>query len=116
VIETVDYAAPEQIRGEPVDGRADVYSLGCLLYECLTGEVPLPRDSELAALWAHVHEQPAKASERNRDLPPAIDRVVATALAKEPGDRYSTCVELVEAARDALGLRDVVVVRDRRRS
>jgi serine/threonine protein kinase len=114
VIGTVDYAAPEQIRGEPVDGRADVYSLGCLLYECLTGEVPLPRDSELAALWAHVHEQPAKASERNRDLPPAIDRVVAAALAKEPGDRYSTCVDLVEAARDALGLRDVVVVRDRR--
>jgi YVTN family beta-propeller protein len=114
IIGTVDYAAPEQIEGKPVDGRADVYSLGCLLYECLTGEVPFLRDSELAVLWGHVHESPPKASERNPQLPDKIDSVVAQALAKDPERRYVTCGDLTEAARDALGLRDVLVVRDRR--
>src|SRR5262245_60555296 len=114
IIGTVDYAAPEQIEGKPVDGRADVYSLGCLLNECLTGEVPFPRDSELAVLWGHVHEAPPKASERNPDLPHAVDSVFARALAKKPEKRYETCNELTAAARDALGLRDVIVVRDRR--
>jgi serine/threonine-protein kinase len=114
VVGTVDYASPEQITGEAVEGRADVYSLGCLLYECLVGEVPFRRDSELAVLWAHVHEEPPSAHERRPELPAGIDRVLATALAKDPHDRYETCAELVEGARDALGARDVVVVRDRR--
>ena len=114
IIGTVDYAAPEQIQGNPVDGRADVYSLGCLLYECLTGEVPFQRDSELAVLWGHVHEPPPRASERNPNLSHAIDSVVTRALAKNPEKRYETCGELTDAARHALGLRDVVVVRDRR--
>jgi predicted Ser/Thr protein kinase len=114
IVGTVDYAAPEQIMGKPVDGRADVYSLACLLYECLTGEVPFLRDSELAVLWGHVHDPPPKASERNHDLPQAVDAVIATALAKNPEQRYDTCADLSEAARDALGLRDVLVVHDRR--
>jgi DNA-binding beta-propeller fold protein YncE/tRNA A-37 threonylcarbamoyl transferase component Bud32 len=109
IIGTVDYAAPEQIEGKPVDGRADVYSLGCLLYECLSGEVPFLRDSELAVLWAHVNEPPPKLAAY-----PALDPVIARALAKNPAERYATCAELVEAARQALGLREVVVVRDRR--
>jgi YVTN family beta-propeller protein len=111
---TPAYAAPEQIQAEPVDGRADVYSLGCLLYECLTGEVPFARESELALLWAHLEEQPPRPSERNPALPKAIDAVIAKALAKEPGQRYQTCGELTEAAREALGVRDVVLVRDRK--
>jgi YVTN family beta-propeller protein len=111
---TPAYAAPEQIQGADVDGRADVYSLGCLLYECLTGEVPFARDSELAVLWAHLEEQPPRPSERNPALPKAIDAVLAKALAKEPGERYATCSELVAAAADALGVRDVVLVRDRK--
>jgi YVTN family beta-propeller protein len=102
IIGTVDYVAPEQIEGKPVDRRADVYSLGCVLYECLTGEVPFPRDSELSALWAHVQERPPKASERRRDLPKAIDGVIAKAMAKAPTGRFTTCSELVEAARAAL--------------
>jgi serine/threonine-protein kinase len=114
IIGTVDYAAPEQIEGKPVDGRADVYSLGCLLYECVTGEVPFLRDSELAVLWGHVHESPPKASERNPHLPRPIDSVIARALAKSPEKRYETCGDLIEASRKALGLREVVVVRDRR--
>ncbi len=109
IIGTVDYAAPEQIEGKGVDGRADTYSLGCLLYECLAGEVPYPRDSELAVLWAHVHEPPPTLAAY-----PALDPVIAKAMAKDREDRYTTCAELVEAAREALGLREVVVVRDRR--
>jgi streptogramin lyase/predicted Ser/Thr protein kinase len=109
ILGTVDYAAPEQIEGKPVDGRTDVYSLGCLLYECLTGEVPFQRDSELAVLWAHVNEPPPRVAAY-----PALDPVIARALAKEPGKRYGSCRELVDAARAALGLQDVVIVRDRR--
>src|SRR5262249_9293861 len=109
IMGTVDYAAPEQIEGKPINGRADVYSLGCLLLECLTGDVPFPRDSELAVLWAHVHEPPPKVAAY-----PAIDPVLAKALAKEPGKRFATCRELIDEARKALGLQDVVVIRDRR--
>jgi len=109
---TPAYVAPEQIEGGEVDGRADLYSLGCLLYECLTGEVPFRRDSELAVLWAHAQEEPPKASVRNPALPKAIDAVVARAMAKEPDERYATGAELVGAAREALGLRELVVVRD----
>ncbi len=111
---TPAYVSPEQIEGGEVDGRADVYSLGCLLHECLTGDVPFQRDSELAVLWAHVQEEAPKASARNPALLEAIDAVLAKALAKEPEERYATCSELVEAAREALGLREVVLVRDRR--
>jgi hypothetical protein len=86
-----------------------VYSLGCLLHECLSGEVPFPRDSELAVLWAHVHEPPPKVAAH-----PALDAVIAKALAKDPRKRYESSRALVDDARAALGLRDVVVVRDRR--
>jgi serine/threonine protein kinase len=59
---TIDYVAPEQIRGEPVDGRSDLYALGCLLFECLTGEVPFHRDSEVAVIYAHLQERPPAVS------------------------------------------------------
>jgi YVTN family beta-propeller protein len=111
---TPGYVAPEQVAGEDVDGRSDVYSLGCLLYECLTREVPFPRDSELAVLWAHLQEEPPVASEHSVGLPVAIDAVFAKAMAKKPGDRHAVCRDLVDAAREALGLQEVVVVRDRR--
>jgi serine/threonine-protein kinase len=111
VVGTVDYVAPEQVEGKRIDGRADVYSLGCVLYECLTGELPFPRDSELAALWAHVQEPPPRASARRSELPPALDGVVVKAMAKSPEDRYSTCGELTAAARAAIA----PAVRPRRR-
>ena len=113
IVGTVDYVAPEQIAGDDVDARADVYALGCVLYECLTGEVPFPRDSELAALWAHMRTDPPHVSERRPDLPEAIDAVVSKALAKDPRKRYGSCGELVESARQALGLSDVRIVRAR---
>jgi YVTN family beta-propeller protein len=93
---TADYISPEQIRGEEVDGRADVYSLGCLLYECLTGSPPFRRDSEVATLFAHLEEDPPESA--------GLKGVMRTALAKEPEDRFQSGRELVAAARSALGL------------
>ena len=101
---TPAYLAPEQIEGRTVDGRADVYSLGCLLYECLTGEPPFAAPSRLAVAWAHLEEDPPSASERNPHLPDGLDAVLRKAMAKEPDDRYATCGELVVEAEAALGL------------
>src|SRR5581483_498879 len=102
VLGTVDYLAPEQIEARPVDGRVDVYALGCVLYECLTGEPPHRRENELAALLAHVNDPPPKASERRAELPAALDDVIATALAKDAQLRFATCSELVVVARAAM--------------
>ena len=101
---TLDYVAPEQIRGDDVDGRADVYALACLLFECLTGEVPFARASEVATIYAHLEEPPPIASERRSDLPAAAGALLARAMAKDPADRPDTCGLLVEELRDALGL------------
>ena len=101
---TVDYVAPEQIRGDVVDGRADQYALGCLLFECLTGSLPFRDRSEVAAIFAHLEEPAPVASERQEALPPAVDAVLARAMAKEPGQRFDSCRELVAATHDALGL------------
>ena len=94
LVGTIDYIAPEQAKGDPVDGRADVYSLGCLAYECLTGEVPFERDTEVAVLWAHVQESPPKPSATRPELPTRVDGVIARAMAKRPDDRYATAGEL----------------------
>src|SRR4051812_15476818 len=72
LVGTVDYLAPERIAGEPADGRADLYSLGCVLFEALTGEVPFPCDSEVAAIYAHLEEDPPRASERRPGVPAAL--------------------------------------------
>jgi YVTN family beta-propeller protein len=102
VLGTIDYVAPEQVEGGQVDGRADQYSLGCVLFECLTGMVPFRRDSELAVLWAHVHDPPPQISEHRPDLPTGLDEAVGRALAKAPGDRYPSCGALVATAQAAL--------------
>jgi WD40 repeat protein/tRNA A-37 threonylcarbamoyl transferase component Bud32 len=95
---TIDYVAPEQIAGDQIDGRADVYSLGCLLYECLVGEPPFRRDSDLAVVFAHLEAEPPAPSERRPELPAALDAVIARALAKEPAQRYPSCREFARAA------------------
>jgi ABC-type transport system substrate-binding protein/predicted Ser/Thr protein kinase len=111
---TIDYVPPEQIEGGSIDGRADVYSLGCVLFECLAGARPFDRDSELSVVFAHLNEPPPRLSDRRPDLPEAFDEVFATALAKSPDRRYSTCGELIAAARaGVLGKR--FVRRKRRR-
>ncbi|MGH3135788.1 MAG: protein kinase domain-containing protein, partial [Gaiellaceae bacterium] len=104
VLGTLDYVAPEQIRGGEVDGRADVYSLGCLLFECLTGEVPFGRPSEVATLYAHLEDEAPRPSDRRPNLPAELDDVLGRAMAKDPDDRQPTCAALVEEARVALGL------------
>jgi len=101
---TIDYVAPEQIQETPVDGRADEYSLGCVLYECLTGRVPFPKERDAAIIWAHVEEMPPPPSTLQPELPPAIDDVFARVLAKKPEDRYASCREFVDEARASLGV------------
>jgi YVTN family beta-propeller protein len=101
---TVEYVAPEQIEGKPVDGTADVYSLGCVLYECLTGKAPFERDSEVAVMWAHVKEESPKVTPHRSDLPPAVDDIVAKAMAKSAQDRYPTCGNLAADLRRELGV------------
>ena len=99
VLGTLDYLAPEQIRGEPIDGRTDCYALACVLYECVAGAPPFHRDTEAETMWAHLQESPPP-------LPgyPALDPVLRKALAKDKGERHATCVELIDAACAALGL------------
>jgi serine/threonine-protein kinase len=84
-------------------GLADQYSLGCVLYECLTGRVPFEKDLDAAIIWAHVEESPTLPTLLRPDLPPAIDDVFARVLAKNPGDRFESCKEFMTAAREALG-------------
>jgi YVTN family beta-propeller protein len=116
VVGTLEYVAPEQITGDPLDERADVYSLGCVLYECLTGQSPFPRATDVALLWAHVHEEPTPPSKARPDLPKELDTVLARALAKEPGRRYRSAGELLAATRSALRLGDVAVASQARPS
>jgi serine/threonine protein kinase len=94
---TPDYVAPEQIRAEAVDGRADVYSLGCVLYEMLTGSVAFPKDNDVAKLWAHVTDPPPAPSLKRPELAKAFDAIVARATAKDPAGRYPTASELAAA-------------------
>jgi DNA-binding CsgD family transcriptional regulator len=99
---TLDYVAPEQLRGEPVDARTDVYSLGCVLYQCLTAHVPFPRESDLATLWAHISDAPPSASDVFPDVPPDLSAVVTRALSKVPEERYDSAGELARSASYAM--------------
>jgi serine/threonine protein kinase len=89
---TVDYCSPEQIRGEPLDGRADVYSFGCVLYHCLSGEPPYARESEIAVLQAHLNDPPPS-------LAPDLDGLFARAMAKDRDERYPTAGALASDLR-----------------
>jgi YVTN family beta-propeller protein len=106
---TLDYAAPEQFEGKKLDGRADVYSLGCVLFECLTGEVPFRRDNQAALVYAHLMADRSKVTATRHDLPAAVDGVVEKAMAKAPPDRYASAGDLVADARDVLGVQGVGV-------
>jgi predicted ATPase len=103
MVGTVGYLSPEQIRGTPLDGHADVYSLGCLLYECLVGRLPFRRPTSIATLWAHLHEEPTPPTVLVPALPQGLDRVVLRALAKDPHARYGSAGSLANAALEAVG-------------
>lgn len=100
---TPDYLAPEQIRGDALTPAADVYALGAVLFECLTGGVPFPADTDAAVLWAHMTDPPPRVSERRPQLPGGLDDVLARAMAKNPGERFATATGLLVAMRAALG-------------
>ena len=108
---TIDYIAPEQISGAGVDGRADIYSLACVLFECLTGSLPYVRENQAAVLWAHLHDDVPRASAVNGSLSPTVDAALARGMAKSPEERFATARELVEALQIPLE-RGVTVSRD----
>src|SRR4051812_15508205 len=99
---TLDYVAPEQIRGGAIDARTDVYALGGVLLFVLTGRVPFERETDEAKLWAQLSESPPVPSKIRPDLPRALDAVVARAMAKAPDARQPSAGDLARAARAAL--------------
>ena len=101
---TLDYMAPEQIEARPVDGRADLYALACAAFEMLSGALPFRRDQDLGRVFAQLSQAPPALTARRPDLPPAVDQVMARALAKSPGDRQGSCLEFAAALRAACGL------------
>ncbi len=99
---TALYMAPETLRTGFADARSDLYSLGCVLFECLTGEPPFTGPTQASVIFGHLEEPPPRVSERRAGLPHALDAVLARALDKDPGHRYASGAELVAAARAAL--------------
>ena len=97
ILGTPDYVPPEIVLTGSSDARGDVYALGCVLFEMLTGAPPFRRDSEVATLWAHVNDDPPSLRDAVPELPAALDGVIARALAKEPEDRYGSAGDLVAA-------------------
>jgi molecular chaperone DnaK len=102
---TADYVSPEQIRGMPVGPGTDIYALGCVLYECLTGRLPFRRDDDAALLWAHLVESPPPLTAIRPDLGAAVNAVVTRAMAKNPADRYRSCQELLRELERAMDVR-----------
>ncbi len=90
---SMDYMAPEQIRGEPITGAADIYALGCVVFECLTGRPPFADRHGMRVLWAHLQDEPPDPCAGRSDVSPEFTRVVKTALQKEPSERPRTSVE-----------------------
>jgi Protein kinase domain len=100
---TLDYIAPEQIEGRHVDARADIYALGCVVYELLSGTVPFPRDSDVAKLYAHVHDPPP----RLPGIPAPLAAAISRAMSKRPADRFASAGDLSRAlAAGAVGRTD----------
>jgi Protein kinase domain len=100
---TIDYSAPERLRGEQPSPSADVYALACVLFECLTGSVPFPHDKTAAVVGGHLYDAPPRASELRRGLPSEIDEILRRGLAKDPAERPRSARELVDGTEAALG-------------
>ncbi|MDQ3629962.1 MAG: serine/threonine protein kinase, partial [Actinomycetota bacterium] len=100
---TLGYVAPEQIRGERVDARADIYALGCVLFHALTGATPYARESDEATLWAHLNDPPPPIGPRAPGVPEDFEEVIGRALAKDPADRFASAGDLGRAALAAAG-------------
>jgi serine/threonine-protein kinase len=96
---TAKYLAPEQVEGREPDARTDVYALGVVLYECLTGRAPFAADTEVATAMAHVHTEPLKPRQLRAGIPRALEAIVTRAMAKDPALRYATAADLAAALR-----------------
>jgi serine/threonine-protein kinase len=99
---TPDYVAPEQISGKRVDGRTDQYALACVAVYLLTAHPPYQRAETVALLWAHMQDPPPSLSALRPELPPAVDEVIARAMAKSPDERYATCGQFAAALQQAV--------------
>jgi serine/threonine-protein kinase len=102
VLGTAHYISPEQGRGEPVDVRSDIYSVGCMLYELLVGKPPFTSDTLVGILYKHISEAPEPPSQANSKVPPEIDAIVLKALAKDPAERYQSACEMRAEIDDVL--------------
>jgi serine/threonine protein kinase len=100
---SLDYMAPEQIRGEEVGAASDVYALGCVMYECLSGAPPFADRQGMRVLWAHLQDEPVTLATKRTDLPPEISDVVMRALDKDPANRPETAGEFARMFRAAAG-------------
>ena len=100
---SLDYMAPEQIRGEAVDARSDLYALGCVMCECLSGAPPFADRQGMRVLWAHLQDQPPDPCAKRDDAPPGLGPAVLTGLAKDPADRPPTATAYAQAIRAAAG-------------
>ena len=107
---TIDYIAPEQIRGEPATNACDIYALSAVLYECLTGAVPYPKPSDAAVMYAHLSEPPPLVTDQRPELPPNLDEVICKAMDKDPKSRYASATDLIDEAERALGKRVRAVI------
>ncbi len=101
---TPDYRSPEDLRHLPPERASNLYSLACVAWACLTGHAPFVRRSPVAVSYAHTSDPPPKLTADCPDLPPQVDKVMAKALAKEPGDRYGSSVAFVRALGRAMGV------------
>jgi hypothetical protein len=113
VVGTVDYMAPEQLEGGPLDARTDVYSLGCVLFQGLTGSVPYPMEHRTARMFAHLNAAPPTVTGLVPDAPQQFDEVVRRALAKNPDDRYPSAGDLARAALAASERRTLIAAEER---
>ncbi|MDP9342497.1 MAG: serine/threonine protein kinase [Actinomycetota bacterium] len=104
LVGTYTYMAPEQIRGDPLDGRTDIYSLGCIVYESLTARPPFGGDSPMELMFSHMNQKAPSVRIRRPELPEAVDRVIERGMAKDREDRYPLASDLSLALREALGL------------
>src|SRR5438093_7535865 len=102
-IGTPGYMAPEQGLGVPIDPRADIYSLGVMLFEMLTGKVPFSAETPMAVILKHINDPVPQIGQVNPNLPPAVNHIVQRAMAKRPEDRFETASEMARALTAALG-------------
>lgn len=103
LVGTLEYIAPEVVRGEAADARSDLYALGCVLYEMVTGELPFPGRSDFELMRAHAEQVPPSPRERIGELPEALEAVILRALAKQPGTRFADAAAFRKALQAALG-------------